>query len=68
MTAWRWRKRGWLETVNIAGRPYLTDKALAEFLRRAEASEFAKKHKTPNRSSRVHKSSPPAAGKQPRLS
>jgi hypothetical protein len=50
VTAWRWRKRGWLKTVNIAGRPYLTDKALA--------GEFAKEHKTPNRFSRVHKSSP----------
>ena len=49
MTAWRWRKRGWLKTVNIAGRPYLTDKALAEFLRRAEAGEFAKEPKTSKR-------------------
>lgn len=49
VTAWRWRKSGWLTTVNIAGRPYLTDKAIADFLRRAEAGEFAKEHKTPNR-------------------
>ena len=66
VTAWRWRKRGWLKTVNIAGRPYLTDKALAEFLRQDDAGEFAKEHKTPNRC--VHKSSPPAPGRQPRLS
>jgi len=32
ITAWRWRKNGWLKTVNIAGRPYLTDKALADFM------------------------------------
>src|SRR5215813_7867140 len=37
VTAWRWRKNGWLSTVNIAGRPYLTDSAIAEFLRRAQA-------------------------------
>jgi hypothetical protein len=50
-TGWRWRKNGWLTTVNIAGRPYLTDKALAEFMRRAEAGEFAKeRHVTKQRS------------------
>ena len=49
VTAWRWRKSGWLNTVNIAGRPYLTNRALADFLRRAEAGEFAKEHKTPTR-------------------
>ena len=53
VTTWRWRKRGWLTTVNIAGRPYLTDKALAEFLWRAEAGEFAKEPKTPNRQTSV---------------
>jgi predicted site-specific integrase-resolvase len=49
VTAWRWRKSGWLTTVNIAGRPYLTDKAIADFLWRAEVGEFAKEHKTPSR-------------------
>lgn len=41
-TAWRWRRNGWLVTVNIAGRPYLTDKSLGDFLRRVEAGESAK--------------------------
>jgi hypothetical protein len=41
-TAWRWIKRGWLTTVNIAGTPYVTNEALAEFKRRAVAGEFAK--------------------------
>jgi hypothetical protein len=49
VTAWRWRKAGWLSTVNISGRQYLTGEAIATFLRRAEAGEFAKEHKTPNR-------------------
>jgi len=40
-TAWQWRKRGWLKTVNIAGRHYLTAAQRAEFVRRAEAGEFA---------------------------
>ena len=38
MWRWRrWRRNGWLTTVNIAGGPYLTDKVISEFLRRAEA-------------------------------
>jgi hypothetical protein len=49
VTAWRWRKNGWLTAVNIAGRPYLTDKALADFMRRVEAGEFAKEPKVPKR-------------------
>ena len=49
VTAWRWRKAGWLSTVNIAGRPYLTGEAVAEFLRRVEAGEFAKEHVVPRR-------------------
>lgn len=35
-------------TVNICGRQYVTDRGLAEFMRRAEAGEFAKKPKVPN--------------------
>ena len=49
VTAWRWQRKGWLVTVNIAGRPYLTSEAVANFLRRAEAGDFAKDHVTPNR-------------------
>jgi len=48
-TAWRWRKKGWLKTVNIAGRQYLTQDAIDEFHRRAVAGEFAKEHKVPKR-------------------
>jgi hypothetical protein len=47
VTAWRWRKQGWLQVVNIAGRPYLTAEGLAEFQRRAVAGEFAQEHKVP---------------------
>jgi predicted site-specific integrase-resolvase len=49
-TAWRWRRKGWLTTVNIAGRQYVTGEAVSDFLRRAEAGEFAQEHKTPSRS------------------
>ena len=48
-TGWRWRKRGWLKTVNIAGRQYLTQEAILEFHRRATGGEFAQFHKTPSR-------------------
>ena len=48
-TAWRWRKKGWLNTRNIAGRLYIAPKDLREFNRRMEAGEFAQEHKTPKR-------------------
>ena len=44
VTAWRWRKKGWLKAINIAGRPYLTGRSVKEFLARAEAGEFAKEN------------------------
>ena len=40
-TVWRYRKRGWLAVVTIAGRHYVTREAIAEFNRRAAAGEFA---------------------------
>ena len=48
-TAWRWRKKGWLTTVNIAGRQYLTQESIDEFHRRAVAGEFAQAPKVPVR-------------------
>ena len=49
VTAWRWRRAGWLETVNIAGRVYVTDEGIENFKRRARAGEFAVEHKVPQR-------------------
>jgi hypothetical protein len=46
-TAWRWRKKGWLKTVNIAGRQYLTQEAIAEFTERAERGDFSQVPKVP---------------------
>lgn len=40
-TAWRWREAGWITTVNINGRNYVTKEAVEEFERRAKAGEFA---------------------------
>jgi predicted site-specific integrase-resolvase len=49
ITAWRWRKKGWLQTINVAGRQYITGTAIAEFTRRAESGEFATEHKVPRK-------------------
>jgi predicted site-specific integrase-resolvase len=48
-TAWRWRKKGWLKTINISGRQYLTQEAIAEFNQRAASGEFFQVHKVPTR-------------------
>jgi predicted site-specific integrase-resolvase len=48
-TAWRWRKKSWLKTTNIAGRQYLTQEAIEEFHRRASAGEFSQVNKVPSR-------------------
>ena len=57
VTAWRWRRAGWLETVNICGRVYVTNEASEKFQRRAEAGEFAKDHLAPCRRSQARRSS-----------
>ncbi len=49
VTAWRWRKRGWLRTVNLAGRQYIERDEIRRFLERARAGEFAKDAVTPKR-------------------
>ncbi len=49
VTLWRWRQRGWLKTINIAGRQYVTAEAIREFLARAESGEFAQQHTAPDR-------------------
>ena len=55
ITAWRWRNEGWLATVNICGRVYVTQEAIQKFTERAKAGEFSKTHKCPP---------PPKAGKR----
>src|SRR5262249_34840550 len=39
-TCWRYRKKGWLRTIVIAGRHYVTREAIAEFNQRAARGEF----------------------------
>ena len=41
-TFWRWRDRGWIVTVNIAGSQFVTAEEMARFKARAAAGEFAK--------------------------
>jgi len=48
-TGWRWRKRGWIRTVNIAGRVYVTRDEIRRFQERAVSGEFSKMHVTPTR-------------------
>jgi hypothetical protein len=49
ITGWRFRRKGWIETLNIAGRPYVTTREIDRFTRRAAAGEFSSEHKTPLR-------------------
>jgi len=46
-TVWRWRKRGWIEVINIAGRLYISREAIARFEEAAANGEFSQVHKTP---------------------
>ena len=41
VTLWRFRKRGWLTTVVIAGRHYVTREAITSFNHRAACGEFS---------------------------
>ncbi|MGO8839093.1 MAG: hypothetical protein ACLQAH_17185 [Limisphaerales bacterium] len=52
-TIWRWRKKGWLTTVNIAGRQYLTQSAIEEFHRRAVAGDFSQAPVVPKRNEMI---------------
>jgi hypothetical protein len=49
VTLWRYRRAGWLNTLNICGRHYLTRAEIARFNLRAAAGEFAREPARPNR-------------------
>jgi hypothetical protein len=40
---WRWRQKGWVETINVAGRLYIAQEEIERFHKRAAAGEFAKR-------------------------
>lgn len=41
VTGWRWRKRGWITTLNIAGRHYIQREEIDRFTARVKSGEFA---------------------------
>jgi hypothetical protein len=47
--AWEWRKRNWIDVIDIGGRKYVTDEALRKFYERAVNGEFAKERPAPRR-------------------
>jgi hypothetical protein len=47
VTVWRYRRAGWLRTLNICGRHYLTRAEIKRFNSRAAAGEFAKEPAKP---------------------
>jgi hypothetical protein len=49
VTVWRYRRTGWLQTLNICGRHYLTRSEIGRFNARAAAGEFAKAPTKPKR-------------------
>ena len=49
VTVWRYRRAGWLHTLNICGRHYLTRSEIGRFNARAAAGEFAKAPTKPKR-------------------
>lgn len=49
VTVWRYRRAGWLNTLNICGRHYLTRAEIARFNSRAAAGEFARDLGRPTR-------------------
>jgi hypothetical protein len=41
-SGWRWRKNGFIQTINISGRLYVSQDEISRFRARAAAGEFAK--------------------------
>ena len=50
VTLWRYRKHGFLKTVNICGRHYILRAEVAHFNQSAAAGEFAKPPNRPRKS------------------
>lgn len=42
VTVWRYRRNGWLKTVNFLGKLYVTREAIADFEAKITSGEFAK--------------------------
>lgn len=48
-TIWRWRKLGWITTINICGKLYVAAEEVERFEARAAAGEFAREPIVPVR-------------------
>jgi hypothetical protein len=48
-TVWRFRKKGFLRTINICGRHYILRSEIATFNARAASGEFATAYRQPTR-------------------
>lgn len=52
VSGWRFRNRGWLKTVNIAGRHYVPYESILEFNDRAARGEFSRQLANPKDNAR----------------
>jgi len=52
VTGWRYRRRGWITPVNIAGRLFVAADEIARFTERAKQGEFAAHQRPPLRRNR----------------
>jgi hypothetical protein len=48
-TGWRWRRNGWVQTLNISGKVYVGLAEASQFVALAKAGRFAKPLKKPIR-------------------
>jgi predicted site-specific integrase-resolvase len=60
-TGWRWRRRRWIETLNISGKVYVTEHEVRRFTERVEAGDFATEARVP----RTRREQPVVKGGRP---
>ena len=48
-TLWRWRNLGWITTLNVAGKLYISRQEIERFEARAQAGEFSRTPTVPRR-------------------
>jgi hypothetical protein len=53
VTGWRWRRDGFITTINVAGKVYVTQDEIERFEKRAIAGEFSKPTRAPRREKEV---------------
>lgn len=61
VSGWRFRNRGWIKTVNIAGRHYVPYESIVEFNKRAARGEFSRQLSNPKDNAKTaHRTRKPA--------